>query len=799
MRKLKSNCHYCGYLCGFIASVDDEGRLVDLEPDPSRFPYDSSIVKGCRRWRINLDVIDGEDRINYPLKRVGERGSGSWERISWDQALDEIAEKMSDLVERYGPATVASTIGGPHACFWPLHRFLNLLGSPNNMGIGQICWNPRIWIDCLTFGWPIEADINPKVSKAVFLWATNPAVSDNSLFWRTLQEVADSDVPLVVVDPRLTKTAKAADLHLAPFPGTDCVLALGLIHQIIQTDRYNHDFVEKWCHGFEGLVEHVQAYTAYYVEAVTGVPADDLQRAAEIFSQPGPTALLSGRGIDQLGANTAPTHRALAILRAITGDIDRAGACVINMMSDFVPEVDMETSYTMPQEVRDAQLNTPVTPLQCYDGYDGAIDLTLKLGRRLPMRYLTSAHPNLVWRAMLTDEPYPIRALIVQAANPLITYANSHLVHDAMCRLDLMVVLEYYMTPTAQMADYVLPSAGAFERPLFQAQGGIANVAYGGWAAVEPYYERKCDYYFFRELGLRMGQADYWPQENLEDALEFMMSTTSLGWEGFRDVGLYYGKTWYSKHDLDLPDGGKWGFATSTGKVELKNEYLISLGATLYPEPVPIDDDLDRQFASSFGLDVDPFTNEVVGAAGSALGAATSTRDAAAGSAPDTTASTSALDAASNTSNPRIMRMITGARMQPFWASSFFNNKKFRKSHPYPTASMSRATMEAAGIKVGDWVEVKTSVGSAQFVAVSSELVDGVISVEYGWWYPEDKAAEPDLGGMWKSNVNVLTSGDIETSEPLIGSWKYNGILCYVTVVGHVQDSQDERNDLDGD
>ncbi len=769
MRKVKSNCHYCGYLCGFIATVDDDGKLTDLEPDPSRFPYDEKIVAGCRRWRLNLDVIDGGDRVNYPMRRVGERGGGKWERVTWSEALDEIADRMSDLVDRYGPGTVASAIGGPHATFWPLHRFLNVLGSPNNMGIGQICWNPRIWFDCLTFGWPIEADINPQTSKAVFLWATNPAVSDNSLFWRTLRDIARSDVPLVVVDPRRTATAREADLHLMPFPGTDCTLVLGMIREIISTKRYDHDFVERWCHGFEGLVDHVESYTPEFVESVTGVPADDMRRAAEIFSQPGPTALLSGRGIDQLGANTAPTHRALAILRAITGDIDRPGACSIHMMSDYIPEVDMEMSYTMPADVRARQLNTEYSPLQCYDGYDGAIELTGKLGKRLPMRYLASAHPNLVWRAMISGEPYPIRALIVQAANPLVTYANSHLIHEAMQHLDLMVVLEYYMTPTAQMADFVLPSAGAFERPLFQAQGGVANLGYGGAAAVEPYYERRCDYEFFRELGLRMGQADAWPQETLEEAFDVMMSPTSMGWSGFCDTGLYYGGTWYAKHELELPDGGKWGFATTTGKVELRNEYLISLGGTPYPEPVPIDDDLDRRLGESFGLDVDAGANEIAGAAGSAP-------QAGGGDGGD----------------PSIMRMITGARMQPFWASSFFNNEAFRKSHPYPTASMSRQTMRSAGIEPGDWLEIETTVGSARFLAAESAMVDGVISVEYGWWYPEDDACEPGLGGMWKSNVNVLTSGDIETSEPLVGSWKYNGILCHVRVVSHGDDERKE-------
>ena len=760
----KGNCHYCGYLCGFNATIED-GRLVDLAPDPTRYPYDPSIVGRCRRWRMNLDAIDGPDRVNYPLRRVGERGSGEWERVTWDEALDDIAARLSALIAEHGPGTVASAIGGPHATYWPLHRFLNAIGSPNNMGIGQICWNPRIWVQTLTFGWPIESDINPEKSKAVFLWATNPAVSDNSAFWRMLRGIAESDTPLVVVDTRRSETARVADLHLAPFPGTDCTLALGLIHQIIATDSINHRFVERWCHGYEGLVAHVERYTPEYVERVTGVPAADVERAADIFANSGATALLSGRGIDQLGANTLPTVRSLAILRAITGNVDRPGTCIINSMSDFIPEVDMEMSYHgMPDPLRSAQLNTPHTPLQCYDGWDGAVELTWKHGRRLPMRYLTSAHPNLVWRAMITGEPYPVRALIVEAANPLITYANSHLVHEAIGHLDLMVVLEYYLTPTAQMADYVLPAAAAFERPLFQAQGGVDNVCYGGGRALDPYYERRCDYEFFRELGLRMEQSDLWPQETLDEALAVQMSTSPMNWDYFCETGLYAGQSIYFKHEMVLEEGGApLGFSTTTGKVELRNEYLVARGGTPYPEPVPIDDAVDRAYAESLGFGADA-DGQVVGAAGSAPA---TQGVAVAEVSPDRPAS-------------RVLRMVTGARKQPYWASSYFNNDEFRRVHPHPTAEMSAATLKAAGIEPGTWIDVSTSKGTSRFLAVEGELVDGVVSVEYGWWYPEDEQCEPSLGGMWKNNVNVLTSGDIETSEPLVGSWKYNGILCRI-------------------
>ena len=175
----------------------------------------------------------------------------------------------------------------------------------------------------------------------------------------------------------------------------------------------------------------------------------------------------------------------------MTGNVDKPGACVLAEASDFVSEMELEMTDALAPEHRARCLNTPYTPLQCYEGYARLRPLTERLGRTLPERYLTSAHPDLVLRAMETGEPYPVRALVVNATNPLLTYADTHRVFDALMGLDLLVVLEYYLTPTASIADYVLPIAGAIERPILQVHGGVANIGYGGPAAVEPYHERR--------------------------------------------------------------------------------------------------------------------------------------------------------------------------------------------------------------------------------------------------------------------------------------------------------------------
>ena len=728
-----TNCHFCGYCCAFLADVED-GRVVGLRPDPSRYPYDERILAGCRRWKMNLDVLDSPRRVNRPLKRVGERGSGQWQAVSWDEALDDIAGHLAALRDQYGPGTLASAIGGPHGSFWPLHRFMSLFGSPNNMGIGQICWNPRIWMDAITFGWTIEADILPGITKAFFLWGTNPAQSDNSAFWQSIRRLRDNGIKLVVVDPRFTQCASLADLWLPVKPGTDCTLALGLMHVIIAEGLWDQPFVEQWCHGFDELAAHVEPFTPEAVGEFCGLDPAAIVEAARIFAD-GPTALVSGRGVDQVGASVAPTHRAICDLRAITGNVDRPGSCVLAEGSDFIPEVEFEMSDALTEEQRALCLNDGFTPLQSFRGYDLVRRQTEKLGRRLPMRYMTSAAPDRVLHAMETGDPYPVRALIVNATNPLLTYADTHRVFKALGNLDLLVVLDYYITSTAALADYVLPAAGAIERPIFQIHGGVANNGYGGPAAVEPYYERRTDYDIFRSLGLRLGQEGSWPQETLAEAYAAQLEPTGLSWEDYCTAGVYWRQPPYEKHLLPDAEGKPAGFATTTGKIELASELLPQLGGPRLP-----------QQGEAVTLCSDPLVERLEGEGAVHL------------------------------------PMITGSRKQPYNASMYMDNPAFRKASPAPAAEVSAATAERLGLAAGDRVRLTTDYGEAEFTLAIAKMRDDLISVDYGWWFPERGVPQaPDFGGIWESNVNTLTTCALH--EPLIGTWAYNAVDAMVQKV----------------
>ena len=733
----KTNCHYCGYLCAFDATVED-GKVVALEPDATRYPYDTSVAKRCVRWPLNLSKLyDETTRVNYPLRRVGERGSNQWERVSWDEALDDIATRLKALVGEYGGWTVASCIGGPHAVYWPLHRLMTYLESPNNMGIGPICWNPRIWMDTMTYGWSVECDFRPDLTQCLVLWGTNPAESDNSLFWSNIAGYVREGGNLIVVDTRLSMTASKATIWLAPYPGTDTVLAYALARVIIEEDLYDHEFVEKWCYGFEEFAQAACERTLEEAAQITTVAVEDIRKAARMFATCSPAGLLSGRGVDQIGANTAPLHRVLASLRAITGNIDKPGATKINEAPTFMSELELEGSLELSDAAKAHGLDEPDCGLQSYAGYAKADAITGKLGLHLPLRYMTSVLPVRVWNAAIEHEPYRVSALIVDGANPLVTYADTLLVKKALEAMELVVVLEFVMTPTAQMADYVLPAAAALEHPCFQAMGGVEDFCYGGPRAVEPQFERREDYVILRELALRMGDSEEnWPAHDLTEELARTIAPTGMSWEQFTQLGLCGNGSQYYKHELLDPACGKpRGFATQSGKIELANPFLESLGAGLTARFFPVS------------------------------GVHTGRRE-----------------------DDGCVTLITGARKQPYWASSYFEVPDMRKRHPRPTVEMSQATAKRLGLDEGDEVLISRQdtpdVEILQYVHIAN-MVDGVASAEYGWWYPEQEPGEPGYSGCFASNVNLLTRGETGMDpEPLIGTWIYNGIPCRIRKKG---------------
>ena len=240
----RSYCGLCHPRCGTLLHIED-GRLVKVTGDP-----DHPVTRGaiCERGRLMPDHVNHPDRLNYPLKRVGEKGGGRWQRLTWDQALDEVAEKLAALRDRHGPETLAFTHGTKRTHHWDQRRFFNLFGSPNTCGANNICMCPSYATDYATLGGMVWSEIMG--AKCVVNWGSNTSKSGPTGRHAHIVRAKKQGAKLIVVDPRRIKEAEMADLWLQIRPGTDAAMMLGWIRLIIEEELYDRDFVTNWTVGF---------------------------------------------------------------------------------------------------------------------------------------------------------------------------------------------------------------------------------------------------------------------------------------------------------------------------------------------------------------------------------------------------------------------------------------------------------------------------------------------------------------------------------------------------------------------
>jgi len=343
-----------------------------------------------------------------------------------------------------------------------------------------------------------------------------------------------------------------------------------------------------------------------------------------------------------------------------------------------------------------------------------------------------SCHMPTLYRAMITEKPYPVKGLFTVWSNPMVTQGNTKLVHKALKSLDLYVVHDYFMTPSADLADYVFPCASWLERPwlwdqysedcdIYAAEAGLP-------ASIPGEYEHRTDYELFRGLALRMGQEQYWPWKNLEETYDWKLAPMNTTFKEFMAKGgMYYPKPEYKKYER------LGGFGTATGKVELYSTVFEKLGY----DPLP--------------NYVEPFETPL--------------------SRPDLVEE-----------YPHIL--ITGGRFLPYFHSEHRQMESVRKLHPDPLVQIHPETAKGLGLEDGDWVWIKTLRGTVKMKCTYFEGIDPrVVHAEHGWWFPEQPAEEPWLHGVFQSNVNVLTEDDPDVCNRLNGGWPLKTGMCKITKV----------------
>ena len=334
-------CIQCHTGCRQEAVIDD-GKLLGVQPDMDFPKADlfASIVKACPRANAIVDYFYHPGRLNYPLKRSGERGENKWQQISWGQALDEIAEKMRMLIHEHGPETIGTTAGTGRTTDEFRWRFFNLLGSPNMVGMGEICYGEYLALMYAMFGWKLFPVVRSE-TQCVMVWGGGGPRYWNAL-WRNIIKAHKEGTKVIVIDPRGIDTVRHADLWLQVRPGTDCALAMGMIRHIVEENLYQRDFVEKWCHGFDALCDRVQPFTLAKVSEITWLPAEKIRQAAEWYATLKPAAMTHGLGIEHT-ANSMETLHAVFSLRAITGNIDvKGGDIFTTAYPDIIHEKEIE-------------------------------------------------------------------------------------------------------------------------------------------------------------------------------------------------------------------------------------------------------------------------------------------------------------------------------------------------------------------------------------------------------------------------------------------------------------------------
>ena len=559
---VRTTCHGCHSLCGVLVTVKD-GKAVKLEGDPEH-PLSKGLM--CLKGLSYLQIVYHPDRLKYPLKRVGERGEGKWQRISWDEALDTIAHKLTEIKEKYGPLSIAFSSGGNtrrlmHAVF-ALGRSL---GTPNVAWTdAHYCWGPFPIAEIFTYGGLLatEARLDAPNSNCLVMWGANPVNTYTKLGREILRAIARG-CKLIVIDPRLTPLASKADIWLQIRPGTDAALALGMLNTIINEELYDKEFVDKWCIGFDELRERVQDYPPEKVAEITWLATEDIIRAARMYATTKNAAVFSSVA-NEIQMNSTQTIRAVACLIAITGNIDvKGGNTFESFPRGYLPAFFfLRKAYRPPAEIEEQRLGAKEFPLLC--------------GPRSPFGLY---HPPTLIKALLTDEPYPIKAWLI-GNNPLLCLPNSRDVYQALKRVEFLVALELFMTPTVEQADIVLPSACYLERDEVT---DLANVIRARVKAIEPVGECRDEMWVTFEILKRMGVKFYLPGVNSpEEYNEFRLKELGITFDELKKKPAIVAPLEYNKYE-------KRGFRTASGKVELYSSVFKEFGydpLPYYAEPL---------------------------------------------------------------------------------------------------------------------------------------------------------------------------------------------------------------------
>ena len=528
--------HDCPDTCSMLITVKD-GRATAVRGNP-----DHPFTRGGLCVKVNnyQDRAYSPDRVLYPLRRSGPKGSGEFERIGWDDALAEIKRRWTAIIDEYGPTAILP------------YSYLGTEGILNGLNVGDPFFNKlgatiseRTFCDsgsCTAYFMTIgpTPGVDPEAfrySKYIVLWACN-TMSTNLHHWPFIAEAQAQGAKVVVIDPVRTRTAKKADWHIPIRPGTDAALALGMINVIIEEDLVDHDYVADYTLGYDELKQRAAEYPVEKVSEITGIPADDIRTLAREFAMSNPAVIRIGVAIER-HAGGGQTVRAVACLPALTGAWRHVGGGILQLPIWAFPmdwgkllRPDLQTSGT--RVLNQWRLGPALT---------GELDL----------------------------DP-PIKSLFVYNSNPAVVAPEQGKLLRGLAREDLFtVVSEHFITDTAQYADIILPATTQLEQEDIMFSWGHLYLSFNN-KAIEPLGEAVPNTELFRRLAATMGFDDPFFQRS-----DAQMIEDSLDWSAPALEGISLDKlreTGYARLNVGTPETyaphKEGNFLTSSGKCEFK-------------------------------------------------------------------------------------------------------------------------------------------------------------------------------------------------------------------------------------
>lgn len=554
-------CDICcpSFHCGLDAYVKD-GKIIKIEGTADH-PTNKGLV--CTKGMSNRQYIYRKDRIQTPLRRVGERGSGEFEPISWAEAYAEISKRLLDIKATFGGESLVLYSGYSKWYRAFMQRFAYAFGTPNYLTESSNCMTSTFLNWQVTTACPMAS---PDITNCgVFLgWAYNPYYSRH-LAAINVEKQKKRGMKIIIVDPRVTPAVeKLADIHLQPKAGTDGALALGMAHVLIRDKMIDAPYIEKYVYGFDEYAAYTQMFTPEKVSEITGVPVALIEQAAHMIWEHGPVAINESAAPIAHHKNGFQAYRAIMALSAITGCFDRVGG-----------QIPVEFSYNH---------LCAGFPTREHQFAMASFDATMRPAvgaQRFPLwdACINEGQANDLTRQLEQATPYPLKALLGFGFNYRIS-ADSERLKKALLEMDFLVNIELFMTDTCKFCDIVLPACSSMERSELKTYPG-GYLMYTK-PVIAPLYDAKSDVDIICELTQALNLDDDLLKAGQDACLQDILSDLPIDFQALKNTDGVYPVPGLQPYQVGSKR--KAGLGTESGKFEL---YSLCVAKFPHLDPLP--------------------------------------------------------------------------------------------------------------------------------------------------------------------------------------------------------------------